>query len=112
MRISVRQLRRVIKEAILHENEMGIPAGEPGQVIEKEFPYFKSNPGLLVKIVNLICPGLFIGYDPSTGTASFYQPGKEEHEHWDSINRCLRILDVFDDTNSEIAKYAMRPHLY
>ena len=112
MRISVRQLRRVIKEAV--EGEMGMPGNMPtgeGGVIEMHAPYFKSDPGLLEKIVFRICPDLFVGYDSGTGIVKFYDPaGDADLEH--DLARCKNIISVFDDTNSAIVKYAMRPHLY
>jgi len=112
MRISVKQLRRVIKEAV--EGEMGMPGGaptDPQKIIEMHAPYFMNDPGLLEKIVFRICPDLFVGYDSGTGIVKFYDPaGDADLEH--DLARCKAFISEFDDTNSAIAKYAMRPHLY
>ena len=102
MRISVRQLRRVIKEAVEGEMGMGMPGNMPageGGVIEMHAPYFESDPDLLAKIAFKICPDLFVGYDPDTGIVRLYMPDPSEADLRADLESFKKIISEFDHTN-------------
>ena len=105
MRISVRQLRRVIKEAVEGEMGMGMPGNMPageGGVIEMHAPYFNSDPGLLEQIAFKICPDLFVGYDPASGIVRLYMPDPSDPSEADlraDLESFKKIISEFDHTN-------------
>lgn len=72
MRISVRQLRRVIKEAV--EGEMGMPEqrGYEGRTIEMSVPSYNQH--RVEDIAFKTCPDLFKSYDPAKGIVTLYDP--------------------------------------
>lgn len=100
MRISVKQLRRVIREAV--EGEMGMPGNMPageGGVIEMHAPYFKSDPGLLEQIAFKICPDLFVGYDPASGIVRLYMPDPSDPSEADlraDLESFKKIIETFE----------------
>lgn len=97
MRISVRQLRRVIKEAV--EGEMGMPGNMPaneGGITEISSTYFKSDPSLLEQIAFKICPDLFVGYDPASGIVRLYMPDPSEADLNADLQAFTTIIKTFE----------------
>lgn len=97
MRISVRQLRRVIKEAV--EGEMGMPGNMPaneGGIIEISSTYFKRDPSRLEQIAFKICPDLFVGYDPATGIVRLYMPDPSEADLNADLQAFKKMIKAFE----------------
>jgi hypothetical protein len=95
MRISVRQLRRVIKEAV--EGEMGMPGNMPaneGGIIEISVPsYFMNDPNPVHDIAFKTCPDLFSGYNSATGKVKLYDPAGDAELARDLADFIIEIYD-------------------
>lgn len=102
MRISVRQLRRIINEAV---------AGEPvdggslsNEHVDIDVGLIKYYPGLVDDIAWRKCPSLFVDYNPTTGIAKLAMPDlndPEEHELVEELENFKAAVASFQELVDE-----------
>ena len=83
MRISVKQLRRIINEAVAGEVADGGPSST--EYVNVDVGLAKYYPGLVDDIAWRKSPSLFVDYDPASGIAKLHMPDMNDPEEHDLV---------------------------